>query len=90
MYCHDENVIFEFAFIFDVNMLCSRELGKVTANGLRSLAFTHTKTSCFGQEIARISYRKVRSKQTKTSCFGVSVNTFCTRQVQSFFSFFLA
>ena len=79
MYCHDENVIFEFAFTFDINMLCSRELGEVTANGLLSLAFTHTKTSCFGQEIAWISYRKVCSEQTKTSCFGVSRQMFFSR-----------
>ena len=38
----------------------------------RSLAFTHTKTTCFGQEITVITDGKSLNKHTKTTCFGVS------------------
>ena len=76
-----KKLIFHFAFTYNINTLCTRKLCVVTANGLHSLAVTHTKTSCFGQESAVISYRKCLSEQTKTSCFGVRVNAFCIRQV---------
>ena len=70
----DKKLIFRFAFTFNVNSLCPRKLCVVTANGLQSLAVTHTKTTCFGQESTVISYRKCLAEQTKTSCFGVRVN----------------